>query len=197
MTETFVAHVNGFHACYRTQTGVDRAFIGCAHDTPREAIDHFDARPPTPTSRPVAEPAAARDSDADADEARPPTEALGAGLDEHSAPHLEGPQPAGTPVGGVRASRSGVHVRPLGVGLRTEAPDRASPSLPGGNSGRDPLLPADAAHPATTSMSGTSPLPTARVAAEPASTTALGCYPGRRTHVSPGPPPADPSLGLL
>ena len=32
--------VNGRHCCYTTRYGIDRHYLGCAHETPRQALSH-------------------------------------------------------------------------------------------------------------------------------------------------------------
>lgn len=43
MTQVHIAHDGTAHVCYATTTGIDRAYFGCAHASPREAIAHADA----------------------------------------------------------------------------------------------------------------------------------------------------------
>jgi len=37
---TFVGVLDGRYACYTTRTGIDRHWLGCRHETPRQAIAH-------------------------------------------------------------------------------------------------------------------------------------------------------------
>lgn len=39
-TELFVAHEDGAFRCYTTRTGIDRTYLGCRHETPRQAVRH-------------------------------------------------------------------------------------------------------------------------------------------------------------
>ncbi len=35
-----IAYERGAHRCYTTRYGIDRSYLGCAHETPRQALSH-------------------------------------------------------------------------------------------------------------------------------------------------------------
>lgn len=96
MTETFVAHVNGSFVCYSTANGIARAFIGCAHATPREAIEHSDRVSGSAPDRPPA--VTATDEDSGPTQNRTPGHPSPAGGPRRPAPTGSFPfGPAGAP----------------------------------------------------------------------------------------------------